>query len=175
MWRLTGGHLPLTAFRHLEPTAIGIVDLDRSIRPRTPDGRDWAAGQRDGLLLIRLHDQPLAVIYTDGRPDTLTEEDLVSAIWEAAGAGINRHIGHFNCVMPPASSEISIGGTLRYSDQCAGCDAPKADGSVAVVVPTVGREEQRSAAYARCSVKDAPTSRSLSPTTGRQPEERCAS
>src|ERR1700720_423861 len=48
---LTCGYLPIAAFSHSEPTAIGVLDLDASMSPRAPEGGSFAAsGERDGLL-----------------------------------------------------------------------------------------------------------------------------
>jgi GT2 family glycosyltransferase len=142
MQTLTGGHLPLAAFRHLEPTAVGVVDLDNSITPRTPDGRTWGASQRDGLLLLRLHEQPVAVIYINKAPSALTNEELASRIWQSASVEISRHIERFGCSSPSEASGALLNGIPSFIGSCPGGRPRKPDMSVAVVVPTVGREEQ---------------------------------
>ena len=142
MQTLTGGHLPVAAFRHLEPTAVGVVDLDKSITPRTPDGRTWGVSQRDGLLLLRLHEQPIAVIYVDKEPGALTNDELASQIWQSASLEISRHIERSGCSLPPGASGALLNEIRSLIGSCPGDRPRKPDMSVAVIVPTVGREEQ---------------------------------
>jgi O-antigen biosynthesis protein len=139
---LTNGHLPLTAFRHLEPTAVGVVDLDRSITPSTPDGRAWEAGQRDSLLLVRLHDEPLGVVHIDRAPGSLTDEVVAAEIWRSAGGDIRRHVERIGCIRTPETSDDLVGGIPWHQKACPGGKPANVDLSVAVIVPTVGREEQ---------------------------------
>ena len=85
--KLTSGYLPITAFQHNDPTAMGVVDLDRSIVPNSPDGRRWDRSQRDGLLLVRLHDQPLAVVHIERNLADVTDDELATEIWRCAESG----------------------------------------------------------------------------------------
>lgn len=142
MQGLTKGYLPLSAFRHLEPTAIGVVDLDRSMMPRAPDGRAWTDDQRDGLLLVRLHDEPLAVVYIDDALASITAEELAAEIWQAAGTDIRRHAERFGCAQMPDGADALVNGFPMNAVICPGSSPAKVDLSVAVIVPSVGREEQ---------------------------------
>jgi GT2 family glycosyltransferase len=144
MHGLTKGYLPVSPFRHLEPTAVGVVDLDRSITPRAPDGRAWTNEQHDSLLLVRLHDEPLAVVYIDKPPGGVTAEELAAEIWHAAGTEIRRHVERFGCIQMPRASDALVSGFLTHGHRCPGSSPAKVGLSVAVIVPTVGREEQLS-------------------------------
>jgi GT2 family glycosyltransferase len=139
---LTNGYLPVTAFRHLEPTAVGVVDLDRSIVPSSPDGREWGVGQRDGLLLVRLHGEPLAVVHIDRDLGGVTNEELAAEVWRSAGAEIRRHVERFRCAPMPGVSDALIGGLHISADACPGGRPAKLGASVAVILSTAGREEQ---------------------------------
>ena len=139
---LTKGYLPISAFRHLEPTAVGVVDLDRSIMPLAPDERAWINDQRDSLLLVRLHGQPLAVVYIDDALASVTAEELAAEIWQAAGAKIRQHVERFGCAQMPDASDALVSGFPTHAFSCPGGSPARVDLSVAVIVPTVGREEQ---------------------------------
>lgn len=139
---LTYGHLPVAAFGHPEPTAIGIVDLDRSITPNTPGAGAWQAGQRDSLLLVRLHGEPLAVVHVDAAPQRITADRLAAEIWQSAGEEIREHIERLDCTSIPQESGALIDGLPLRGSSCARNTPAKVDVSVAVIVPTVGRGEQ---------------------------------
>jgi GT2 family glycosyltransferase len=139
---LTCGYLPVTAFQHLEPTAVGVVDLDRSVLPSPPGEGVWEVGQRDGLLLVRLHGEPLAVVHVDRDVSAATEEELADAIWRSAGAQIRRHVERFGCAQTPAGASALLGGLCSSADTCHGGGPAKPGASVAVVICTAGREEQ---------------------------------
>lgn len=140
--RLTSGHLPITAFEHNDPTAMGVVDLDRSILPSSPDGRAWRPSQRDGLLLVRLHDQPLTVVHIGRNLADITDDELATEIWRSASAEICEHIERFGCAEIPNDSRALV---ERLSSSVAGCPSARPstfDTSVAVIISTAGREEQ---------------------------------
>jgi GT2 family glycosyltransferase len=118
------------------------VDLDRSVTPSTPDGRPWEASHRDSLLLVRLHDEPLRVIHIDRTPASLTDEVVATEIWRSAGGDIRRHVERFGCIRTPESSDDLVNGARGHEEACPGGRPARVDLSVAVVVPTVGREEQ---------------------------------
>jgi hypothetical protein len=140
--RLTSGYLPSTAFNHLEPTAVGVVDLDRSIVPSTPDGRAWGAGQRDGLLLVRLHKEPLAVVHIDRGPGGIADDELAGEVWRSVGSKIRRHVRRCGCTRIPDDSHALVGGLGSSADTCL-CGRPANGGaSVAVILSTAGRDEQ---------------------------------
>lgn len=147
MEKLTSGHLPMKAFQHLEPTVVGVVDLDRSIVPSRPAGRACEVGQRDGLLLVRLHGEPLAVVHIDGDLGALTSEELAGEVWRKARAEIRGHVERFQCTQVPGGPEALASGLHLSADVCPGGEPADLGGaSVAVIVPTTGREEQ----LARC-------------------------
>ncbi|MGA9313148.1 MAG: glycosyltransferase [Solirubrobacteraceae bacterium] len=140
--RLTCGHLPITAFQHSEPTAVGVVDLDRSIAPRAPDGRTWGAGQRDGLVLVRLHEDPLAVVHVDRDLSDVTESELATAIWRSAGTKVRKHVERCACGDIPSDADALVTGLRSSASECHGGAPPKLDASVAVIISTAGREKQ---------------------------------
>ncbi len=140
--RHTNGYLPITAFQHLEATAVGVVDLDQSIMPSTPDGRAWDAGQRDTLLLVRLHGDPLAVVYIDRNLNDVTDEELGAAIWGSAAREIRRHVERFGCTRIPDGPDALVGGFYSSIDVFPCGEPTKVGRSVAVILCTVGREEQ---------------------------------
>ncbi len=140
--KLTSGHLPITAFQHSDPTAVSVVDLDRSIVPSSPDNRGWDPSQRDALLLVRLHDQPLAVVRIQRNLTDVTNEELATEIWRYAGTEIRQHVERFGCVETPTDSTALVTGLRSPPTGCPGGKPPAFDTSVAVVISTAGREEQ---------------------------------
>src|SRR3984957_11144375 len=143
---LTSGYLPISAFRHLEPTAVGVVDLDRSLAPSAPDGRPWGEGQRDALLLVRLHGEPLAVVHVDRDPRAVGEEELAAELWRSAGEEIRRHLERYGWAQVPVDAEALIGGLYDTARACPGATPADPRASVAVIISTAGRDEQ----LARC-------------------------
>ena len=143
---LTSGYLPIAAFQHTEPTSVGVVNLDRSISPSAPDGRPWDPGQRDALLLVRLHGEPLTVLHIDRDLDGIADHELATAIWQSAGAEIRRHIERFGCASIPGGSDELAEGLRASKQMCPGASPAKVDASVAVIISTAGRPEQ----LARC-------------------------
>jgi hypothetical protein len=140
---LTNGCLPIAAFQHMRPTAVGVVDLDRSTVPSTPDGRrPWGVGQRDGLLLVRLHGEPLAVVHIERGLDGVTDKELAAEIWESAGAEIRGHVERCGCTSIPDAFAEPVDGLVSSTDACSGGTPVKVDASVAVIISTAGREEQ---------------------------------
>jgi GT2 family glycosyltransferase len=139
--RLTSGHLPIAAFQHNDPTAMGVVDLERSVLPRSPDGRDWNPSQRDGLLLVRLHGQPLAVVHTERSLAEVTHDELAVEIWRAAGTEIRHHVGRYGCAEIP-DGPLALQGLRSPVTGCPGGTPPAFDTSVAVIISTAGRERQ---------------------------------
>lgn len=139
---MTSGHLPITAFQHLEPTAVMMVDLDCSLVPSTPDGRAWDVGQRDGLLLVRLHGEPLAVVHIDRDLGGVTDEELAAEVWRSAGVEIRRHVERFGCTRIPGASDVLVGGLNSSADACPGGRPAELGASVAVILSTAGRDEQ---------------------------------
>jgi O-antigen biosynthesis protein len=117
------------------------VDLDRLIAPRAPDGRTWGAGQRDGLVLVRLHEEPLAVVHINRDLTDVTESELATAIWRSAGAKVRKHVERFACGHIPSDADALVT-ELCSASECRGGTPPKLDASVAVIISTAGREKQ---------------------------------
>ena len=139
---LTRGCLPIAAFEHLDPTAVGVVDLEHFVLPSSPDGRPWEGNERDALILVRFHGEPLAVIHVDEEPAALNENRLATLIWQKAGAEVRRHIARFDCAPLPDGPQELIQASSSSSKECPGGRAPRPGASVAVIVCTAGRDEQ---------------------------------
>ena len=73
---LTPGKLPLEPFRHGDPTAMALLDLDVGVVSMLPDATNATPTCRDALVLVRLHGEPLAIVYADRSPDELSERGL---------------------------------------------------------------------------------------------------
>jgi GT2 family glycosyltransferase len=140
--KLTTGHLPVTAFQHTEPTAIGVLDLDRAIVPRSPDGRGWDPSQSDGLLLVRLHEQPLAVVHVERNLAHITVDELAIEIWRSASREVRQHVECYGCIEMPGGSSALVEGLRSTANRCPGGKPPTCDTSVAVIISTAGREQQ---------------------------------
>jgi GT2 family glycosyltransferase len=134
---LTNGYLPLAAFEHLDPTMTGIVDLERSVRPVPPVSKTGTGGVRDGLLLVRLHGQPLSMVHVDGDPTSMSESEVAEAIWHAARPAISDHVERFGCTSMPASATELIDGT-HLNGNCPSEARGLPQESVAVIVCTTG-------------------------------------
>ncbi len=137
---LTRGNLPVTVVQNLEPTAVGRVDLDQSITPNSPDGRTFGGDQRDCLLLVRLHGEPLAVVHIERDLNCIADEELAAEIWRLTGPEIRRHIERYRCAEVPKSYTDLLGGSLLSAEECTGDEVPEIAASVAVILSTIGRE-----------------------------------
>jgi len=121
--QLTPGFLPASAFAHMESTAVGMVDLEdpeRASVMTTAHSRN-----RDALLLIRLHGDPLGVVHVSDERVVGRGDELVSLVHEQLGERVSAHCRRFGCQASDA--------------HCRGNLTPHAPGSVAVVISTVGR------------------------------------
>jgi O-antigen biosynthesis protein len=134
---LTNGYLPIAAFEHLDPTMVGVVDLERSTSPASPDRRAWNEGSRDALLLIRLHGEPLSIAHVDGNPLSMPEAELADAIWRSAGPKITEHIEQFRCAAVPDSSAALVG-SIHGSTACPGDDKRPPEATTAIILCTTG-------------------------------------
>src|SRR5579862_5410024 len=92
---LTDGFLPETAFRHLEPTAIGALELGEPLAVRHPSPESWTPDCRDALVLVRLHEDPLAIVHIPGPLAELRADSLAAAVWRQAAAEIRHHCERF--------------------------------------------------------------------------------
>lgn len=139
---LTRGCLPLAAFEHQDPTTVVVVDLDRSIAPQPPGGCAFGVAQRDGLVLVRLHGEPVAVVHVDRDPSGVSDKDLATVIWQSASKDIRRHVERFGCSPIPDDSDALVNGLQSSADACAGGTPANRVASAAVILSTAGRDEQ---------------------------------
>lgn len=137
---LTRGYLPLSVLQDFGPTAVGKVDLDESIRPSSPDGRAFAASQRDCLLLVRLHGEPLAVVHIERDLYSVGDEDMAADIWRLAGPEIRQHIERYRCAEVPKRYTDLLGRSSISAGDCPGNALPEIAPSVAVILSTIGQE-----------------------------------
>ncbi len=139
---LTNGYLPTTAFKHLGPTSIGVVDLERSTVPRSPDGRAWSVDHRDGLALVRLHGDPLGVVHVERDLTAISAEDMAEEIWRSTAEEIRRHVQRFRCTPMPMAPDALLEGQRSPANACSGGSPRRPEATVAVILCTVGQEER---------------------------------
>jgi len=135
---ITDGCLPLAAFRHLEPTAVGVIDLDST--PAFVDAPSAVTGpHRDALALVRLHGAPLGVIHLDFPPPTRPSERLAETIWAGLGPAIARHVTSHRCACVPDGPAALLAGLPALATGCSAAVTEHPPGSVAVIISTTGR------------------------------------
>jgi len=122
---ITPGFLPAAAFLHMGATAVGTFDLETESRVLMP--MELGHGNRDALLLVRLHGQPLGMVHLRGEPLALGKAELTELVEQQLEARVRSHENSFGCVMSDPRCPSSV--------------APDVPGSVAVIIPTVGRTE----------------------------------
>jgi len=142
----TNGYLPIGPFAHMDPTALAQMSLDQSPLQLKPLGSGWPQAARDTLLLVRLHDLPLALVYIDSPPEQVDELLLADAIWRQAADLILRHVEACGCADPPSDATALI--RLFPPDKSEHTPSPPVDPSlsVALIIPTAGRGDR----LARC-------------------------
>lgn len=121
--QFTPGGLPAAAFSHPEPTAVLTVDLhclDRAGITTSLRGE-----QRDALLLVRLHRDPLGIVHVPADLLDAGDERILALVDEQLGPRVRRHLLRFGCRMEDAG--------------CPGDTAAHVSGKVAVIVATTGR------------------------------------
>jgi O-antigen biosynthesis protein len=123
--RLTPGFLPASAFARLGPTALAVLDLERPDHASLVGGEDGE--QRDALVLVRAHGDPLGVLHVADERIVARAGELVSLAYEQFGDRLRAHEQRFACHSGDA--------------HCHGGVAPKVPGDVAVIIATVGRIE----------------------------------
>lgn len=137
---LTAGHLPVAAFRHLEPTAVGHIELGGPLVLVSPTGeahRDCV----DALGLVRLHGKPLGIVHLDGPLGDA--QRLADAVWSQLGDAVAAHCERWGCVAAPASAaELSAKRLAAAAARCPGTLAPDPQTDVSMIVPTGGRAKQ---------------------------------
>jgi O-antigen biosynthesis protein len=121
--RLTPGFLPTSAFAHLGPTALAVLDLECSDPASLLGAGDGE--QRDALVLVRLHGHPLGVLHVADERIVGRRSELVSFAYEQLGDRLSAHEQRFACHVGDA--------------HCRGGVAPQVPGDVAVIIPTIGR------------------------------------
>jgi GT2 family glycosyltransferase len=136
---MTNGYLPLAAFQHLDPTAIGVIDLDSPLRFGQAALSPVPGVRRDGLALVRLHGDPLGVIHIEADPSSLSPDHLAHAIWAQLEPAIAEHVTGHRCTCVPEAAAGLLAGLPAADPDCEhrGSDYPS--GSVAVIVATTGR------------------------------------
>jgi GT2 family glycosyltransferase len=143
----SNGFLPLAPLRHAEPTAVGVWDMDRAGTVMRPIELP-TEGVRDQLVLVRLHRQPLAIVQIEEPPGAETRASLMSAVWQAAGEAIIKHVTEHRCLRAPKDPEdLAIMLDADGGSACAGSTAGRPPGKAAVVLCTTGAQHD---ALARC-------------------------
>ncbi|MBV9716402.1 MAG: glycosyltransferase [Solirubrobacterales bacterium] len=136
---MTNGYLPLAAFRHLEPTAIGTVDLGSPPRFAYTPGLPATGVHRDSLALIRMHGEPLGVIHLEGEPSRLSSEQLAEAVWAQTRPAIIEHVARHGCASVLEGATSLLAGLPAADFACTDCTTVSPTGSVAVIISTTGR------------------------------------
>jgi GT2 family glycosyltransferase len=139
---LTDSFMPASAFAHLDPTAVGVLDLDGSLVPRAPGGDAITASRRDAILLVRLHEQPLGVIHVVNRGDGFGERSLARLAWEGVGDQILEHVDRCRCSTRPSGPDDLLGGIGPIAITCGDTPSSSPEGTVSVIVCTAGRADQ---------------------------------
>jgi O-antigen biosynthesis protein len=137
---LTAGYLPVAAFRHLDPTLVGHVELGQPLALQVADPGRHPAGERDALALVRLHGEPLGVVHLD-RAQLADHAALAAPIWQELAGEIAAHCARCGCAAAPATASDLTSGALSV----AGCPSAVAHvpaGTVSMIVPTGGRADK---------------------------------
>jgi GT2 family glycosyltransferase len=130
----TSGDLPLEPFAHSEPTAVAELALDRPLQLTPPGGLPWSEHARDTLALVRVHGDPLDLIYLRRPPARLSPEEIAAEVWLRAGYAIRQHARSHGCGPSPNGPQELIEGWPGL-DRCS--DSASGPGlSVCVVIPT---------------------------------------
>lgn len=138
---LTNGCLPVAAFRHLDPTAVGRIELERPLAFVAPDGAAPVAAPKDALALVRLHGEPLGVAHLTGA--VMDEMSLAPAVWAQLGDAVIGHCERWGCVRPPTSATDLAGGRLAMAaERCRGALPTARQFSISMIVPTGGRADK---------------------------------
>jgi GT2 family glycosyltransferase len=134
---LTNGHLPMGAFAHEEPTAIGLVDLDLPVAVVPPPGLGGLGPATDALVLVRLHGHCLALAHLDRTADDLDVDELAARMWASVGQMIRSHLAEHQCGdEPPGPDALKAG--LGASEVCRPAPPPL---TASIIIPTGGRVE----------------------------------
>jgi len=136
---VTCGGLPLGVFEHSAPSAVALLDLDRGLTPVAPDGGPCRAGTVDALLLIRLHDEPLATLHVDGDVTSMSGSELLAALWPRLASVLAAHTATCGCGLE-CGDPLSLAAALPASNSASATAGPRDTGlSAAVILCTAGR------------------------------------
>ena len=138
---VTNGLLPAAPFAHSEPTAVGVIELERELAVERPS-RTALTSSRDGLLLVRLHGDPLGVIHVDADLPALSAPQLAAEIRSKLRDELREHCRRFGCATAIGTVEQLISTVRGGTGLCPG-ETPQASGlRVSVIVPTSARPAQ---------------------------------
>jgi len=136
---LSRGFLPRSALQKLEPTSVASLDLEGSLSLLTPEGQPPPPGRRDCLLLVRLHEDPLAVVHLEKDPAAVQPAELAAGVWRLAGKEIRRHAKRFNCLEAvPERADDLLDGVRSKTGNCPGAKRIGRAGLGAVILSTTG-------------------------------------
>ncbi len=135
----TPGGLPLEPFTHDEPTALALLDLDHGLAATVPPAGASGKPCRDTLLLVRLHGQPLDVVYLDRPFEELPRTELSELLWAHLAGPLREHAARAGGTPPTGFADIACCGD---GDPAVRPTLGATPDTVAVIVPTGGRPAQ---------------------------------
>ena len=103
----TPGGLPLEPFTHDEPTALALLDLDHGLAATVPRAGASDKPCRDTLLLVRLHGQPLDVVYLDRPFEELPRTELSELLWSHLAGPLREHAARAGGTPPTGFADIA--------------------------------------------------------------------
>ena len=136
-----GKHLPPEVFAHMGPTTIACLDLEDGAAPVVMSEGAQAGLARDAVVLVRLHSEPLGLLYVDSHLQDLTSDDLSQTVWRRFSAEIAAHAARAQCMAVPARP-LDLAQGLQVGLACPESQPAPPTGSVAVIVPTRGRSDR---------------------------------
>ena len=138
---LTNGYLPVAAFEHFEATEIGVIDLDGTPDVIVPYRAERSGVARDGLLLVRLHGEPLAIVHLAGGLRDLSS-DRLEGLWGELAEVIAAHSLRYRCDAGERAGHDRFRGEHPATAQCSGARFQTACSTASVIIPTGGRPGQ---------------------------------
>jgi GT2 family glycosyltransferase len=87
---------------------VAELALDRPLRLVSPGELPWPEDARDTLALVRVHGEPIDLIFLPRPPGRLSPEELANEVWLRAHAAILRHSHSHGCGAPPSAPEEII-------------------------------------------------------------------
>jgi GT2 family glycosyltransferase len=125
-------------FSHYEPSGTGFVELALPLALRLPNPVSWLPNCVDGLVFVRLHDEPLGFVRVVGSRETLSNEEIAASIWHELAEPIRAHCQRFGCGEPPSSADQLLAGLGSPAGGCGGALLTM-DTPVTVVIATASR------------------------------------